>query len=173
MPIGSVKKALTSKKHTVNSYVRLPQIVDELLVKSSPESTEDISLLPDVNILPKNINIISLLEAQAGYKLMPCGKSQKFNGVEWVDIKNEWLIRGASEDYELRMTYSKYESKGSFSFSGKIGAWVDLSAARQWVSYAKGIKSTLNITLYLEIRKKNEKINVIAVPITLSANTTG
>lgn len=173
MPIGSIKKALKSKRTVVDDQDRRPQIVVAPKVEIALEPVVDTNTLPDINVLPKNIIITSANEAQAGYKLTPDGKAQKFDGVDWVDIKNEWLIRGSADEYEIRMTYNKYESKGSYSFSGKIGTWVDLSTARQWVSYAKGIESTLNVTLYLEIRKKGEKISVTAVPVTLSANTFG
>lgn len=198
MPIGSVNKIISSRSRKiqpviVNELISPVTIVGDP-IDISPSTTPiepvvsvehntspelvitevqfDTSSFPDVNILPKNITVTGASTAEAGYKLLPSGSSQQFNGIEWINIDYEWLIRGSPEEYEIRLTYRKFEQKGNYSFSGKIGSWIDISNPVEWISYAKGPNSSLNVTLYLEIRKKGEKINVTSTLITLAANTT-
>ena len=154
VPVVEIKKAVNSDNFP-EVYLTPQSIVGTRITLTSP--TTDV--------------YINTITATAGFRLDSNGQAQKFNGIEWVTIENQWLNRGNASDYEVRVTYSKFESKGSYTFSGKIGTWIDLSAPREWISYASGDNSLLSVGFNVEIRNISTKIVVATIPLTLTAHT--
>lgn len=168
MPIGIARNNKT-KKLDLNNIVVPVKITEIPVVEVKQYPSAD--NYPDVYLTPQNITNINKLNAQSGYRLNPNGQAQKFNGIEWITIENQWLNRGNASDYEVRVTYSKFESKGSYTFSGKIGTWIDLLAPREWISYASGDNSLLSVGVNVEIRNISTKIVVVTIPLNLTAHT--
>jgi hypothetical protein len=181
MPIGVARSNKTRKLDT-NNTVKPVKVLKSPVIEIKQATSSD--NFPDVYLTPQNIiggRVIltsptqgvytNTIIATAGYRLDSNGQAQKFNGIEWVTIENQWLNRGNASDYEVRVTYSKFESKGSYTFSGKIGTWIDLSAPREWISYASGDNSLLSVGFNVEIRNISTKIVVATIPLTLTAHT--
>lgn len=181
MPIGIARNSRTKKSDPNNVVIPVKVLEVPVIEVKQTVSSDN---FPDVYLTPQNIvgnrvvlttptdNVyINTIIATAGFRLDSNGKAQKFNGIEWVNIENQWLNRGNASDYEVRVTYSKFESKGSYTFSGKIGTWIDLSVPREWISYASGDNSLLSVGFNLEIRNISTKIVVATIPISLTAYT--
>jgi len=168
MPLGAARNSKTKKLDT-NNTVKTVKVLKSPVIEIKQVVSSD--NYPDVYLTPQNIVSTGKNQAQSGFKLDSNGQAQKFNGIEWVTIENQWLNRGNASDYEVRVTYSKFESKGSYTFSGKIGTWIDLSAPREWISYASGDNSLLSVGFNVEIRNISTKIVVATIPLTLTAHT--
>jgi len=181
MPIGIARSSKTRKLDPNNS-VRPVKVLTLPVI--NVKQTVNSNNFPEVYLTPQNIvgtritlttpttdTYINTIIATAGYRLDSNGQAQKFNGIEWITIENQWLNRGNASDYEVRVTYSKFESKGSYTFSGKIGTWTDLSAPREWISYASGDNSLLSVGFNVEIRNISTKLIVATIPLTLTAYT--
>lgn len=168
MPIGVARSSKTRKLDTNNTVRPVKVFIMPVLEIKQAVNSDN---FPDVYLTPQTITGTGTQKAQVGYRLNSNGQAQKFNGIEWVTIDNQWLNRGNASDYEVRVTYSKFESKGSYTFSGKIGTWVDLSSPREWISYASGDNSLLSVGFNVEIRNISTKIVVATIPLTLTAHT--
>jgi len=168
MPIG-VTRSNKTKKLDINKTVIPFKVFNAPEIKIN--YVESSNNFPDVYLTPQNILITGNKQAQSGFRLDSNGQAQKFNGIEWSTIENQWLNRGNASDYEVRVTYSKFESKGSYTFSGKIGTWIDLSSSREWISYASGDNSMISVSFNIEIRNITTKVNITTIPLTLTAHT--
>lgn len=181
MPIGIVRGNKTRRLN--GSAQVVPVKVFEVPVIEIKKAVNSDNF-PDVYLTPHNIigtritltsptldTYINNIIATAGFRLDINGQAQKFNGIEWITIDNQWLNRGNVSDYEVRVTYSKFESKGSYTFSGKIGTWIDLNTPREWISYASGENSSLSVGFNIEIRNISTKVVASTTPINLTAYT--
>lgn len=181
MPIGIARGSKSRRLDTTTPVVpvRIFQVpVVEIKKAVNLDNFPDVYLTPQ-SIVGAKITLtspttdvyINTITATAGFRLDSNGQAQKFNGIEWITIDNQWLNRGNASDYEVRATYSKFESRGSYTFSGKIGTWISLDSPREWISYASGDNSLLSVSFNVEIRKISDKLIVSTIPINLTAYT--